>query len=313
MSNRYDITSEERQGVQVYTLSEAGAARAEVAPSLGNNCFSFRTSVDVLEPVTFSDFIMKPTAYGIPILFPYPNRVRDGRFIFRGKTYAVDPPRHGYVRDKPWLVAGSGASDGEGAWISSAFDADSYPEISRQYPSSFRLEVTYRLRDARLELEASARNTGGEELPLGFGIHPYFRKPAKGTVTVPAARRWELSESLPTGVLLPVEDDYDLREGRSLEGLALDDIFTGVESADGNAACLLRDLESDTETVVEFPVAQFPHVVVYTPPAPRRAICVEPNTCPTNALNLMQRGVESNVIVLGAGESASFTLSIYTK
>ena len=54
----------------------------------------------------------------------------------------------------------------------------------------------------------------------------------------------------------------------------------------------------------------FPHVVVYTPPAPRTAICVEPNTCPTDAFNLASRGIDANVLVLKAGESARFDVHI---
>jgi aldose 1-epimerase len=175
------------------------------------------------------------------------------------------------------------------------------------------LEVTYRLRDGRLEMETVADNTGDREMPVGFGIHPYFCKPAAGSITVPANQRWELSDSLPTGRILPVEGDYDMRAGTSLEGLTLDDIFTGIEAGENRiASCGLRDQDSGTETVVEFPVRQFPHVVVYTPLS-RQAICVEPNSCPTNAFNLQQQGVESNVIVLGAGESMRFNLSIYAR
>jgi aldose 1-epimerase len=116
MISHYSSKSEERQSVQVYSLAEAGTAVADVAPSLGTNCFSFRTdTLDVLEPIPFSEFLRKPTSYGIPILFPFPNRNRDGRFTFQGQTYTVDPPRHGYVRDKPWSVVAHGASDEEGA------------------------------------------------------------------------------------------------------------------------------------------------------------------------------------------------------
>lgn len=68
-----------------------------------------------------------------------------------------------------------------------------------------------------------------------------------------------------------------------------------------------------TQTIVEFSIEQFPNVVVYTPPAPRQAICIEPNSCPTDAFNLQERGIESNVIVLGAGETVRFDVNIYTR
>ncbi len=315
MTHQYKVSSKLREDVEVFSLSEGEIAVAEIAPMLGNNCFSFVSREPVLETVEFSEFTKKPTGYGIPLLFPFPNRIRDGRFSFRGEAFTIDPPRHGFVRDKPWVVVGHGASDEEGAWLTSSFDAASYTEqILRQFPFPFKLEVTYRLRGGRLEMETTARNAGDREMPVGFGIHPYFRKPDKGSVHVPANERWELSDSLPTGKILPVEGNYDLRDGQSLRDLKLDDIFTLIESdKEGIARCVLKDRYHVTETVVEFPVEQFPHVVVYTPPAPRQAICIEPNSCPTDAFNLQPQGVNSNVIVLPAGGEAKFNLSIYTR
>ena len=94
----------------------------------------------------------------------------------------------------------------------------------------------------------------------------------------------------------------------------LDDIFTRVEAdADGLARCVISDDAVGMETVVEFSPERLPHVVVYTPPAPRRAVCVEPNSCPTDAFNLQARGIVSDVIVLGAGEVVRFEIGIYTR
>ncbi len=312
----YEVKQTTRDGIEVVTLVERETAQAEIAPALGNNCFSFRTGTDVLEPVPLSEFRQKPTAYGIPILFPFPNRIRDGAFNFRGKEYRIEPPRHGFVRDKPWEVLGYGADDQQGAWLTSLFDAALYPEqILRQFPFPFRLEVTYRLKNGALGMETSARNTGGETMPVGFGLHPYFRKPNAGSIVVPAAARWELRDSLPTGEVLPVAGTYDLRAGKDLAGLSLDDIFTGiVADTDDNARCALRDLDTNAETVVEFPAKVFRHVVVYTPPAPRRAICIEPNSCPTDAFNLHARGVNhADVIELAAGAAAQWRVRFYTR
>ena len=316
MTNPYSVNSEIREGVEVFTLGERERAHAEITPALGNNCFAFRTREHVLELITFAEFRQRPTSYGIPILFPFPNRIRDGKFSFQGEQYAVNPPRHGFVRDKSWQVDGHGASVEAGAWLTSSFDAADYPaEILQQFPFPFRLEVTYRLKDSRLEMETLVRNTGARDMPAGYGIHPYFRRPAHGSLMVPARQRLELSsDSLPTGKLLDVAEAYDLRGTADINELKLDDIYTGVEAdADGLARCVLVDEENNVRTIVEFSRAEFPYVVVYTPPAPRPAICVEPNTCPTDAFNLQTQGIESNVLVIGAGESVRFNISIYTQ
>lgn len=148
-------------------------------------------------------------------------------------------------------------------------------------------------------------------MPLGFGIHPYFRCPEQGVIRVPAQKRWELTDSLPTGKLLEVEGHYDLRRPRDLTGLALDDIFTDlIADSDGLVRCILDDRSRGIQTVVEFDPKQFPDVVVYTPPAPRRAICIEPYTCPTDGFNLHHRGVDSHLIVLRPDETISFKVRI---
>jgi aldose 1-epimerase len=130
----------------------------------------------------------------------------NGVFHFRGQRYEVNPNRHGFVRDKRWTVAGTGASDEEGAWLTSSIEANEYPEeILRQFPFPFRLTVTYCLKDSALDMDTEVRNTGEQDMPMGFGIHPYFRRPAQ--------KRWELVDSLPTGNLLEMEGHYVRRSG----------------------------------------------------------------------------------------------------
>src|SRR4051812_1253379 len=111
MTKEYSITSEDRDGVEVFALREGERAYAEIAPRLGNNCFVFRAMEPILESVSFAEFRERPTSFGIPVLFPFPNRIRGGEFTFQGGRYKVNPPRHGFVRDKAWKVSVSGASE----------------------------------------------------------------------------------------------------------------------------------------------------------------------------------------------------------
>jgi aldose 1-epimerase len=298
-----------RGGVDIVTLRD-GDAVAQVAPALGNNCFSFVTDQPVLEPVAVEEFLAKPTSYGIPIMLPFPNRIRDGRFTFNGETYSIDPPRHGMVRDKAWTFVQMGSDDG--AWVTSSLHATDYADrILRQFPFPFTAAVTYRLRDRTLEMTTVVENTGDRDMPFGFGIHPYFRRPDRGSVRVPAGARWELVESLATGHLLDVEGRYDLRDGADVATLDLDDVYTQLEpDADGTVRCVIDDADTGAKISVEFDGTVLPHCVVYTAPAPRRAVCVEPQTCPTDAFNLAARGVASDMIVLAPGERRSFTIGI---
>ena len=315
MKQRYSINSVVRDGVEVFLLEEGTHARATVAPELGQNCFSFETRFPILETVDYASFRRKPTGYGIPLLFPFPNRIRDGAFMFQGERFRIDPPRHGFVRDKAWRVIETGASNLDGAWVRSAIKASDYRrEILDQFPFPFTLEVTYRVRNGALELDAIAENTGERTMPAGFGIHPYFRRPERGTIQVPAAKRWELSDSLPTGKILEVEGRFDLRQPKDIAGLELDDIYADpVADPSGLVQCFLNDEVNKTQTVVEFPRKQFPHIVVYTPPAPRPALCIEPNSCPTDAFNLQLHGIDADVIELEPGQKVAFHVRVSSR
>lgn len=288
-----------REGVEVVVL-KGPEAYAEIAPGLGNNCLAFRGRHAVLEELPFDDFLRNTGGRGIPILFPFPNRIRDGVFTVDGERFEVEPPaRHGLVRDKQWQIVELGA-DADGAFVRSSLRAADCVAILGQFPFPFRIEVTYRLAGTALEMSTVIRNEGERMLPYGFGIHPYFRKPRRGTLTIPASRRWELESFLPTGSLLEADGRFDLRPGADLQGLELDDIYTGLAAGDGGrVTCTLDDLEAGVRTVISFDGRLFPHVVAYTPP--REALCIEPQTCPTDAFNLEARKIPASVRYLAPG------------
>lgn len=303
-------------GVTVVTLESAEGAEARIAPELGNNCFAFRGRENVLEPVSLEELVARPGGCGIPLMFPFPNRVRDGRFVFRGQRYQVDPARHGFVLDKAFTVEAFGTARGEGgesAFVRSSFRAaDAGEAILGQFPFPFRLEVTYTLRGLALELDTAVINEGDRTLPWGFGIHPYFRKPEGGSLRIPAAERWELESHLPTGRRLPATGRYDLRGSANLSRLELDDVYTALEGEE--AVCQLDDLDRGLRTEITFRAALFPHVTVFTPPAPRAAICIEPQTCPTDVFNLAYTRVPGAALrLLEPGERAQLSLRIEEK
>ncbi len=85
-----------------------------VVPEWGSNVISLvdkATKIQLLrEPKTAESFHDTPTLYGIPILFP-PNRVSDGTFSFRGRTYHFDINEkdkhnhlHGFLYQEKWNV-----------------------------------------------------------------------------------------------------------------------------------------------------------------------------------------------------------------
>src|SRR5262249_45981229 len=102
---------------------------AEIAKSLGFNCFRWRTcGTEILyaDP-QFLAGGSSPTRTGVPILFPFPNRIRDGRFSWAGKAYELprnDPSGknaiHGFACRRDWRIVGVGG-DYECAWLTGEF------------------------------------------------------------------------------------------------------------------------------------------------------------------------------------------------
>ncbi len=307
---------------QIYRIQQNGKAFAEILPELGNNCYLFKVADNgkwihlIDSPPDLATLKQRPTAYGNPILFPFPNRIRNGRWRFEGKTYQFDKAPespttiHGLLLNLPYHVDKYTADENSATLICSLNSQD-FPDVIRQYPFPFKIEVTYTLRDAILTMGISIKNIGDQNMPMGFGIHPYFRTNLTGTanaaealITVPAAQYWELDDLLiPTGRQQAVTGTLDLRKGQPFGKLKLDHVFTDVQLVDGVSRCLIENKDTGHTLVMESE-AIFRELVVYTPPG-RDAICFEPYTCPTDAINLEAKEIPAGVIVLAPDETFS--------
>jgi aldose 1-epimerase len=186
MSNfSYQVTSND-ENFPVYILSDGQGSEVEVAPAAGFNAYAFRvpyrdSTLQILcEPKDRTELQAGGFMFGLPVLFPFPNRVRDGRYQFEGKEYNLDINAadgnaiHGLVANRPWEVVEADATAERGAFVSAVFDTSLHPEVLRQYPFPCILKVTYQLHNRALTMDISVENTGSTNLPMGFGIHPWF-------------------------------------------------------------------------------------------------------------------------------------------
>lgn len=299
----------------IITLSDTETgATAQVLPQLGFNCFSFRAMlggkpIDVLDSVPNFEFgNERPSRSGIPILFPFPNRVRHGLYTWEGRQYQLPVTQaqphsiHGFCLDRPWRVIGQGQNFVKGQFQLSV-DA---PDRLKCWPSDFILEVDYELLHNRLRANFRISNPGSNELPWGLGTHAYFKLPlgpdsqiGDCTVEAPVSHYWELDDSLPTGKLLPVDEARDLRSGAYADTLQLDDVLTGVDCKGPQFDCVIIDERAGLQVTQTCPPI-FREIVAFTPPQ-RSAICLEPYTCPTNAINMPNSGRDVGWRTLAGG------------
>lgn len=106
-------------------------------------------------------------------------------------------PAHGFVRARPWRVAGSAAS-GQAARLVLEFDFETLPEGLWPQRTSLQLEVT--LSD-RLTIALCAENRSRTPMALSGALHSYFRVRSIEGVTISGLEGRPFIDQLAPGAL----------------------------------------------------------------------------------------------------------------
>lgn len=291
-----------------------GATIARVVADLGFNCYSL--TIDGFDYLHHEPDVLdggSPTRSGIPILFPWPNRIAGSRYWWDGVEYEVPVTQpatgaslHGFACRTPWRVISHTDDSITGEWILSR-DA---PQMSAMWPADAGIRVTYQVAQTSLTVSSEVFTADDRDLPFGLGFHPYFRVPGpfeQWLLQCDADQFWPLADMTPSGPAQPVPDDLDFRRARRTGDQHLDDVLTGLPEAAGmtRRAALLSMASSLTVSTDP----GFREFVLFTP-AGRAAVAIEPYTCTTNAVNLQASGIDAGWRVLPAGQRATYTWRI---
>jgi aldose 1-epimerase len=256
--------------------------------------------------------VLPPGASG-QLLAPWPNRVDGGRYAINGTCYQLDLSEpanlnaiHGLTRWASWEVQ---ARSAEAVLLRHVL-------LGRQgYPFCLDIEAEYKLAAGTgLQVSITARNAGSTPAPYGTGSHPYLivGTPAiddceltlPGALWLPADER-----GIPSG---PAEDvagtPFDFRDARPIAATRLDHALTALaRTADGRAWARLA---GGGTQVALWAGPGYQWLQVFTgdtldPPHRRRALAVEPMTCPPNAF---ASGVD--LLLLEPGDSVTHNWGI---
>ena len=291
------------QGLEVVVLSGAGH-EVRILPENGFNLYSWTVDGQQIM-MEAEDLSLKGTKYGIPVLFPFPNRVKDSRYSWQGKEYVLQKrgekvARHGLVCDEPFDVTELGADENK-AYCTAQIAIAPDNALYEGYPFACRLTVTYTLTKAGVRMDAKVDNLSEQLMPFGFAVHPYFTKRGDANacfIKVPAKRYYETDENLiPSGRILNAGEGTTIYDDfHSVQSLDLDTVFRGLNE---DAVSQVRWCD------LELSIAAsdcFRNAVVFTPKT-RPGFCIEPQTCATNFINLHAQGLvdESGLLALAGG------------
>ncbi|HUP50695.1 MAG TPA: aldose 1-epimerase [Thermoanaerobaculia bacterium] len=222
-------------------------------------------------------------------LVPFSNRIRDGRFRFRGEEIALPPnfpPEPHAVHGHGWHASWDLVEHRDDAAVIE------YLHEPDEWPFPYRARQTFRVTPEELVLQMSVKNQGEKPMPLGFGFHPYFIRTPRARLRTSARGMWESDgQSMPVRVVEP--PDLGSLDPNAIE---LDNNFTGWS---GQASIEWPEWQARLEMKTEGPFECF---VIYTPKG-KDFFCAEPATNCIDAFNLAAAGRDdTGMLVIGPGE-----------
>jgi aldose 1-epimerase len=253
------------------------------------------------------------------VLAPWPNRIRDGRYVFLGEPHQLaltEPPRHNAIHG---LVS----------WVSWRCVAQSADSVTLEhtvpaqpgYPWPLLLRTQWSVGPDGLRVTHEATNLGSAPGPFGLGVHPYLRLPGVAVddvvLRIPARNRLLLDgRLLPIGAAKVAGGEYDFTEARRIGAAILDTAFGDViadpstpDGPAGRSTVTLSTVDGSVGLRIwADPAFRWWQVFTgdtLTGERQRRSVAVEPMTCPPDAFRSGR-----DVLVLEPGQAWTGTWGI---
>lgn len=280
----------------------AGDSEIGIAPACGGSIAWYHTSrggrrFDWLRPAGAAALASdNPERMACFPLVPFSNRVRNGRFRFRGREVRLPlnvpgqpHAEHGHGWQAPWRLVNR----------SDTAATLEYRHQAGAWPFAYAARQVFRVGEDGLSVEIEVENCSSEAMPLGIGLHPYFPRTKRTRLAAHVDAMWETDdEVMPTALIAPPLR-RQLTSGVAVDSEAMDNGFTGwrrrarIEWPEHNSALSLT---------ASAPLDFF---IVYTPPG-ESYFCAEPVSHCTDAFNLADQGrTDTGMAILAPGQVLS--------
>lgn len=195
----------------------AGDLEAVFLPARGMLCVSLQHRGEQLlrRLENLETSAAKGSTAGIPLLYPWANRLAAPRYRAAGKEVTLDPSSPLLHRDErgllihgvPWALLAWDVISSQPHQLVSRLDWNSV-ELLEVFPFRHQVEMTASLDSKSLTVET--RIVATDPVPVSFGFHPYFGIPrlprAQWRLQLPAMRKLLLDDQkIPTGQEQPCD------------------------------------------------------------------------------------------------------------
>ncbi|NJN77579.1 MAG: aldose 1-epimerase [Saprospiraceae bacterium] len=262
--------------------------------------------IDSYQSVNDADAKM---AYKSHYLLPFPNRLKDGKYEFEGKSYRfpindanTNNNLHGFLETISMeVIEGQNTENQQVIALKGNFEGLDY------FPFPFEIELKYTLSDSELIVDTTIKNTGKTNMPIGYGWHPYFKLDTEKVddllLQFPECDSVEIdNRMMPTGETQPYTAFAELTK---INTTTFDNCFLLNENSTSNRAeIILKSATTRLSVWQETGKNACNYFQIYIPEN-RKTIAIEPMTCNVDAFNN-----QNELWVLEANEARSVRFGV---
>ena len=272
---------------------------------------------------------------GSVFLVPYPNRIR-GKLSADGKTLTTewqghpitlpannigknaDAERHAMhgliLKAKTDDVKVTKIPGGEK--VTGVIHAGNF---GGHWLSKTDLDVTISMTADAVDASIVAHNVGGEAEPIAIGWHPYFNLPSgdrtQARLHIPGTELATVDNYdnvFPTGKLVPVEGQYDLRaaDGKPLANNFYDDNWSKLEWKNGAATVKVIDPAAHYGVDIEGISPEIKTIQAYAPPT-KQFVAVEHQFNFADPFSKKWGSMDTGMITLKPGQSTKWHVRLH--